>query len=56
MHLAMMDHERPTFLMHTRTRQTPMRNEGERRGEGEREVMRKQGEGEKESRESPCSS
>ena len=52
MHLAMMDHERPTFLMHTRTRQTPMRNEGERGGE----VMRKQSEGEKESRESPCSS
>lgn len=35
MHFAMMDHERPTFLMHTRTRQTPMRNEGEREGERE---------------------
>lgn len=32
-HLAMMDHERPPFLMHTRTRQTPMRNEGERERE-----------------------
>ncbi|KAK2884960.1 hypothetical protein Q8A73_021434 [Channa argus] len=41
----MMDHERPTFLMHTRTRQTPMRNEGEREQGGgrEKEVMRKQG-------------
>lgn len=49
MHFAMMDHERPTFLMHTRTRQTPMRNEGER-GQGggwrESEVMRKHSEGE----------
>lgn len=41
MHFAMMDHERPTFLMHTRTRQTPMRNEGERgQGGGWRERAR----------------
>lgn len=35
MYFAMMDHERPTFLMHIRTRQTPMRNEGAREGERE---------------------
>lgn len=60
MHFAMMDHERPTFLMHTRTRQTPMRNEGEReregvseRGRGDEETGERR---ERESRESPCSS
>lgn len=55
MHFAMMDHERPTFLMHTRTRQTPMRNEGERvrEGEGVSESNRERRAG---SRESPCSS
>lgn len=54
-HFAMMDHERPPFLMHTRTRQTPMRNEGERERErGDEETGRERRE--KESRESPFSS
>ena len=60
MHFAMMDHERPTFLMHTCTRQTPMRNEGERdrrvsregeggdKGEQERERERERGDEETE--------